>query len=117
MSAYTVAIVALCGTGLLGCAVFIARYTWMSLHTLKGPWWQHETGWWLVAVPLNLAALFVLVIANNLIDDWPGRPQVTLILFTLYVVETWWPLRLVSKMNRPRRTNEEVSEDGPQTHP
>lgn len=109
MSVYSGVIVGLCGAGLLGCLSFVIRYSLVSRRTDLGPWWRHELGWWLAAVPLNLASLFLLVMLNNISTDWPGRRVVTLILFSAYVVETWWPTRLLSKLNRPQRTDEEVS--------
>lgn len=116
MSAYSWVIVSLCATGLLGCMSFVVRYSVVSRRTNLGPWWRHEVGWWLAAVPLNLASLFLLVMLNNLDAEWPGRRAVTVLLFTAYVIETWWPVRLLSKLNRPQRTGEEVSRDGRRTH-
>lgn len=109
MSVYSWVIVVLCGAGLAGCVSFVVRYSIMSRRTAMGPWWRHEFGWWLAAVPLNLAALFLLVMLNNISAEWPGRRTVTIALFTAYVAETWWPGRLLSKVNRPQRTDKEVS--------
>lgn len=110
MSLYRVVIIVLCVAGLVGCVSFVVRYSIQSRRTKLGPWWRHEIGWWLALVPLNLASLFLLVMLNNISLDWPGREWVTIALFTAYVVETWWPGRLLSKLNRPHGTEkEEVS--------
>lgn len=109
MTAYRWVLVGLCMVGLVGNVAFVVRYTVLSRQTRLGPWWRHEIGWWLAVPPLNLATLFALVMLNNLASNWPGRPAVTIILFTAYVLETWWPFRLLSTLNRPQRTDEEVS--------
>lgn len=77
--------------GALGCLVFTATY-WVKS---GGTWLKTEAGKFLMVVYLNLGALFLLVIANQIFDDWPGRRPVTLVLFIAYVIESWWPLRLL----------------------
>lgn len=104
MTPYRIFLLALCAVGLLGCVVFVVRYQRRS----RGAWWDTEAGRWLMIGRAEKGALFGLVLMNNLMTDWPGRQAVTLVLFAAFVMLTWWPSRLLSRVNRPRRTEKEV---------
>lgn len=57
----------------------------------------------LMVVYANLAALLLLVMANTLLGNWPGRTIVALVLYVTFAIEAWWPLRLLSKTQREAR--------------
>jgi hypothetical protein len=77
--------------GFAGCAIFLVNYV---LRT-RGAWRDSEPGRFLVVVYTNLAALFLVVMVNQVFGDWLGRQVVTLGLYLAYVLQTWWPLRLL----------------------
>lgn len=104
MTVYRLVLLVFTGTGLLGSLVFVVRYQLRS----RGAWLDSEAGRWMMIGRAEKAALFALVFLNNLVMDWPGRHAVTIILFGTFVLLTWWPSRLLSKANRPQRTDEEV---------
>jgi hypothetical protein len=87
------------GIGLLGCITFVVRY-WI---VTGGAWSTREAGRFLMAVYVNLAALFALVLMNQIWDDWPGKRPITFVLFAAYVIETWWPMRLLHNAQNRRR--------------
>lgn len=105
MSPYQLTLFILCLLGFLGCLVFVVQYQRYT----RGAWRDRESGRWLMIGRAEKAALFLLVTVNQVIPDWPGRQAVTLTLFGIFVALTWWPARLLSKANRPRRTAEEVT--------
>lgn len=105
MTVYRLVLLLLCGFGLLGCLVFVVSYQLRS----RGAWIDSEAGRWMMIGRAEKAALFALVLVNNIIPDWPGRQSVTIVLFGTFVLLTWWPSRLLSKVNRPRRTDKEVT--------
>jgi len=78
--------------GLVGCLTFVTRYWVLS----GGRWRDTYAGRFFVVVYSNLAALFLLIIANQIFGDWPGRKVVSLALYLAYVAQTWWPIRLLS---------------------
>ncbi len=105
MTPYRVFLLALCVLGLLGCLVFVIGYQVRS----RGAWRDSDAGRWLMIGRAEKAALFALVIVNQLFPAWPGRQFVTVAIFTVFVALTWWPSRLLSKAFRPQRTDKEVS--------
>lgn len=88
--------------GFVGCVVFVTRYVVLS----GGSWRDTEAGKFLVVVYTNLAALFLLVMANQIFGDWPLRKVASLLLYTVYVAQTWWPLRLLNLAQRRHREKE-----------
>lgn len=80
--------------GLVGCLSFVVFYAIIS----GGRWRRTDAGRFMMIVQANLGTLFALILTNQVLGtDWPGRQAVTLILFSSYVVETWWPLRLLRR--------------------
>jgi len=88
---YKVLAFVITATGFAGCTIFLVNYV---LRT-RGAWRDTEVGRYLVVVYTNLGALFLVVMANQLFGDWPLRSVVTLGLYLAYVLQTWWPLRLL----------------------
>lgn len=80
--------------GLAGCVLFTLRY---HLKT-RGAWRSTEVGHFFVAVYVNLAALFAYLIVSPFLGDY--RRWIALILYTLYAIQAWWPLRLLEKYGR-----------------
>lgn len=105
MSAYRWVLLGLCALGFVGCVVFVVGYQLRS----RGAWADSEAGRWLMIGRAEKAALFALVMSNQIVGDWPGRQAATLVLFSAFVALTWWPSRLLSKAFRPHRTDEEVN--------
>jgi len=93
---YGLALSLVTSIGFVGCLAFVVSYWWQT----RGAWWKEEAGRFMMAVYVNLAILFLLVMVNQQFEDWPGRRWVTFILFLTYVLETWWPLRLLTKAQR-----------------
>lgn len=108
MSAYQVVVALLCAIGLTGSATFVVLYSLRS-REYRNPWWKTEAGRWLLIGRAEKAALFALVIANMVWDNWPGRAPVTIVLFGLFVVMTWWPVRILRLTNRQRAERDEVA--------
>lgn len=99
MSPYDMIMLAITGTGALGSLAFVLGYHFSS----RGAWRKSEAGRFMMAVYACLTSLFLLIIANRIFGDWPGKSIVTVTLFTTYCIFAWWPLRLLSKANRRGR--------------
>jgi len=82
--------------GLVGCVTFVLRYAIRS----RGAWRRSEAGRFMMVTYFCTGALFTSVLASQIFGDWPGRRIVTVILFSAYVVFTWWPQRLLTKAGR-----------------
>jgi hypothetical protein len=95
MSPYQIVLLCITGVGALGCFVFVTTY-WVKAHN---SWMRTEPGRFLMLTYGNLGLLFLLVIANQIFDTWPGQKVVTLLLFLAFVIQSWWPLRLLMKYN------------------
>ena len=80
-------------TGALGSVWFIVAYQFKT----SGKWLGEEAGRFLMADRLVLSSLFLLILANQIFDHWPGREFVTILLYMVYCLFAWWPLRLLYK--------------------
>jgi len=58
----------------------------------------------------NLAALFLLVMLGGLLPP-TLRQIVSLVLYSAYAVEAWWPLRLLVKAQRSNGKSKSVNYD------
>lgn len=96
MSTYELIMLVITGIGALGCFLFAILY-WVKS---RGAWWNAEAGRFLMFGYANLGALFLLVIVNQIFETWTGQRPVTVLLFASYVVQAWWPLRLLIKEQR-----------------
>lgn len=98
---YQVLISVVTGVGLAGCGYFVVRYWWRT----GGRWMADEAGRFLMVFWGTLGALFALVLCNQWLGDWPGRRVVTVVVFSAFVVMTWWPSRLltIAQKRRVRR--------------
>lgn len=96
---YQVLISVVTGVGLAGCMYFVIRYWWRT----GGRWVREEAGRFLMVFWGTLGALFALVLCNQWLGDWPGRRAVTVVVFAAFVLETWWPSRLLSIAQKRRR--------------
>lgn len=96
---YQLAMAIITGVGFLGCMTFVVAYSVVT----RGAWSTREAGRFMMAVYLNLGALFALVMANQVWLDWPGKRPITFVLFAVYVVQTWWPMRLLHNAQTRRR--------------
>ena len=96
---YRVLLSAVTGVGLIACAAFAVGYWWQT----GGRWVRDEAGRFLMAFMGTLGLLFALVLSNQWVGDWPGRRAVTVVVFTLFVGMTWWPLRLLVIAQRQRK--------------
>jgi len=86
--------------GLTGCLTFTVTYAIRS----RGAWRYSDAGRFLMVGQANLGTLFALILTNQLLGtDWPGRELITVLLFSAYTAETWWPLRLLIRVGRRRR--------------
>jgi hypothetical protein len=77
--------------GFVGCVAFIAQY-WVKA---GNEWMKAEAGRFFMGVYSNLAALFLYVIIGNLYPTWEGRIWGWVILYSIFAIEAWWPLRLL----------------------
>ena len=92
--------------GLAGCLTFVVFYSILS----GGKWRQTDAGRFMMIGQANLGTLFALILTNQLLGtDWPGRELITAALFFAYVVETWWPLRLLYRSRK--RQNHNISNE------
>lgn len=100
---YRVASLCVTTIGLAGCVTFIVSYIRRS----NGAWRDSEAGRFFVIANANLAALFLLVISNQILGPWPGRQVVAILLYTAYTAQSWWPLRLLLLANRESKRHKE----------
>lgn len=77
--------------GLLNCLVFCVGYHIYS----RGNWRRSEHGVFLMLSVGCLGSLFALIISTRLFGMWPGRPVVSLVLYSAYVAVSFWPTRLL----------------------
>ncbi len=105
---YKIILFCITALGFIGCLTFVLRY-W---YTAGNTWRNNEAGRFFMVVYANLAALFLLVMANQIWTEWPGKKLVSMILFATYVLETWWPIRLLTFAQRlARKKRESVLHD------
>lgn len=83
----------------LGCASFV---TWYHFST-KGKWKRDEAGVMLMMVYTDLGALLLWTMVSPWTFHWRIYKPVTLILFLLFTIFTWWPLRMLIISQRKAR--------------
>lgn len=96
--------------GLVTYTVFIIAY-----HTkTRGAWCHSQVGRWLMLGRANVAALFLFIVTNRIVEHWPGEPrsrQITLlVLYSLFALQALWPLSLLWREEMPT-PRERKSED------
>jgi len=104
---YRVLTLVIPAVGLAGCAVFIVRY-WLRS---KGAWRKTDAGRFFMVVYANLAALFAVVILNQVFGDWFMRRWIILILYTSYAVCAWWPSRLLTRAQADAQAAVQAGQD------
>lgn len=96
---YQVLLSVVTGVGLLACTTFVTGY-WLAT---GGRWARDEAGRFLMTFMGTLGALFLLVLTNQWVGEWPARRGVTVAVFAAFVLMTWWPLRLLLIAQRKRK--------------
>lgn len=109
MSTLKILMIIITGIGLVGCIFFVIAY-WL---TTSGAWRKEEAGWFMMVRHITLAVLFMIVIINQVHGPWPGREFFTLIVFSAFVAELWWPMRLLSRAQRERQGKEAYDANRP----
>ena len=100
---YEVLISLITGIGALACLTFVIGY-WI---VTGGAWIREEAGQFFMSFMAALGMLFTLVLVNAWTDSWPGQRAITVITFTLFVAETWWPLRLLLLAQRSKKNTQQ----------
>ncbi|SCL31884.1 hypothetical protein GA0070616_4350 [Micromonospora nigra] len=77
---------ALAVLGLAACLYFVAAYQWLT----GGDWRHNPGGRHLMEFTGTLGVLLGLIVAARLWPDYPGRDQVTLLVFGLLVGQVVW---------------------------
>lgn len=99
MFSYENAFRALYWIAFLGCATFVVSYEVKT----KGKWKESEVGVMLMTVYGDLAFLLGWLIISQYAITWLGIRWfefITLILFIVFALATWWPLRLLYILHR-----------------
>lgn len=86
--------------GFIGCTWFVVAYLW-SVRGIEG----NEVRRFLLAVYINLALLFVYIMAGPFMVHWSWRRWVAGGLYTAYALEAWWPLRLLYITQKRKRVD------------
>lgn len=72
--------------GCMACLYFVVVY-----HvTTSGDWWHSAAGRHLMQFTANLGLLFGLIVGARVWPDYPGRDEVTLLLFASLVGQVVW---------------------------
>jgi hypothetical protein len=79
------------GIAFAGCATFV---TWYHFST-HGRWRNNEAGVMLMMVYSDLAALLLWIMVTPFTIQWQIYKPITAILFFIFSVFTWWPLRML----------------------
>lgn len=82
------------GVGLALCLFFVIAF---HIKT-GGAWRRSEAGRWLMLGRGNIAALFAFVLLNRTwswFQQWEAREWVLMGLYTLFALQTLWPIRLL----------------------
>lgn len=104
MEWYRVASSVVSGIGLVNCLTFCvwwgirSRMRWMRTENA-------EHGWFLMAVATVFGSLFGIILINQTLGEWPGRQIVSLTVFILLVLLTFWFPRILW-VSRPRNGEE-----------
>lgn len=79
---------------------FVIAYHWST----RGDWWRNPGGRHVMEFTVNLGLLFGLIVAARLWGDYPGRDEVTLVLFAWLVGQVVWRSVLMHRMQRDRES-------------
>lgn len=104
MTGYDVAVIVVTGIGLANCLGFCLAY-WLAS---SGLWVRDEFGRFLMLFMACLGSLFALIVSTRLWGEWPGRRQVAMALYVVYVLATMWPARLLWLAQRNARVRERL---------
>jgi hypothetical protein len=103
MSWYDAVVLGITGVGLLNCLVFCISY-WVLT---RGHWWGDEAGRFLMLFFGCLGSVFIVVILNRILGNYPGRQIVITILYLALVIATGWPMRLLWQTRQEKRKTQE----------
>lgn len=82
-------------------------YFVVAFHVSTGGDWRHNPGGrHLMEFTINLGLLFGLIVAARLWHDYPGRDQITLLLFAWLVGQVVWRSVLMHREQRAQRGRE-----------
>lgn len=90
--------VVMASIGLIPCVVFVVGYWWVT----RGAWWRDEAGRFFMLFMGTLGVLFTFVLSGPFSDHGALRTWSSIIVFTLFIALTWWPLRLLWIAQRQR---------------
>jgi hypothetical protein len=82
--------------GLVAALVFVVRFQMEA----GWSWWNSPFGRFLMVRKLLLAGLFVIVLLNRVLEDWPARNALTALLMLAFALQTFVPYRLLVKVQR-----------------
>lgn len=93
--------------GLLNCVAFCVVY-WVTSH---GAWLKDEAGQFMMLFFGSLGLVFLVVILNRILGNYPGRSAVGIGLYIVLVLATGWPMRLLFGAQKRRRIRDEQGHD------
>lgn len=79
--------------GLTGCLVFVVGYWYKT----GGSCWKDEAGRFLMSFIGTVGILFALGLLRPILPAWNGWRYISIGTYTAFVLELWWPLRLLFK--------------------
>lgn len=88
--------------GLIAALAFVVRYQ----YEVGFSWWRQESGKpnhfgrFLMIRKILLSSLFVIVLLNRIVPDWPARKAVTALLMVAFALQTFVPYRLLVTAQR-----------------
>lgn len=91
--------IAITGVGFFNCVSFVSVY-WVIT---RGACWKDEAGQFLMLFFGCLGLVFLLVILNRILGNYPGRSIFSIVLYCILVLATGWPMRLLFGARKRKR--------------
>lgn len=94
--------------GLIAALAFVVRYQ----YEVGFSWWRHADGEpnhfgrFLMIRKFLLSMLFIVILANRVFGEWPGRAAVTALLMVAFALQTFVPYRLLLSAQRATEKQE-----------
>lgn len=84
--------------GAVGCWYFVAAYWW----TTRGDWARTPAGRHVMLFTADLGFLMSLIVLARVWPDYPGRTLVTFVAFAALVVQVYWRIVLLHRVQGRR---------------
>ena len=95
----------------LGFITFTAGYIWSTGGLIHGGWRRTEAGRMIASLGGSCSWVLLLGWISLVWPDYPGRPLVRLVSFSLLVAVVWWMVSLLWRRQLARRRQERSGDE------